>query len=153
MTTQLTKASSILYEEDCYQWLEETINLLKSRHFEAVDWDTLVEELDYMVRSEKNAAESLLTELLKHLLVYQYWESGRSHYGKHWEHEILNFQIQLARKLTTNLKNYLSHQFDSIYFDAKRLAYKKYPLPDSIFPDAYPYSLAQIIVSGFLPNQ
>jgi hypothetical protein len=40
-----------------------------------------------------------------------------------------------------------------VRFDAKRLAYKKYPLPDSIFPETYPYSLAQIIVPGFLPNE
>lgn len=153
MTTQLTQIPSSLYEEDCYQWLEETINLLKLRHFDAVDWDTLVEELNYRVRSEKNAVESLLTELLKHLLVYQYWESGRSYYRKHWEHEILNFQIQLTRRLTTNLKKHLSNQFDSIYFDAKRLAYKKYPLPDSIFPETYPYSLEQIIQPGFLSNE
>jgi hypothetical protein len=151
MTTQLTQIPSNIYEEDCDQWLEETISMLKSRHFDAVDWDTLIEELEYMVRSERNAVESLLTELLKHLLVYQYWKSGRSHYGKHWEHEILNFQIQLARRLTSNLKNYLNHKFDSIYFDAQRLAYKKYPLPNSIFPKTYPYSLEEIIVPGFLP--
>jgi hypothetical protein len=153
MTTQITKSYSVLYEEDASQWLEETINLLKLRNFDAVDWDTLVEELDSMVRSEKNAVEGLLTELLKHLLVYQYWESGRSHYGQHWEHEILNFQIQLTRKLTTNLNNHLSNQFNSIYRDAKRLAYKKYPLPDSLFPETYSYDLTQIIVPGFLPKE
>lgn len=105
-----------------------------------------------MVRSEKNAGESLLTQLLKHLLVYQYWESGRSHYGKHWEHEILNFQIQLTRKMTTNLRNHLSNKFNSLYFDAKRLAEKRYPLPDSIFPETYPDFLEQIMEPGFLPN-
>jgi hypothetical protein len=38
-------------------------------------------------------------------------------------------------------------------FDAKWLAYKKYPLPDLLFSESYPFSLAQFIVPGFLPSE
>ncbi|MFM8308757.1 MAG: DUF29 family protein, partial [Microcystis aeruginosa] len=35
-----------LYEIDDSLWLEETIELLKAKHFEALDLDNLIEELE-----------------------------------------------------------------------------------------------------------
>jgi NTP pyrophosphatase (non-canonical NTP hydrolase) len=39
----------ILYEIDDSLWLEETIELLKAKRFEALDLDNLIEELEDLV--------------------------------------------------------------------------------------------------------
>jgi hypothetical protein len=56
---QLTNNLKILYEIDDYQWLEETINLIKKRDFSALDLDNLIEELEELGKEKRNAVESL----------------------------------------------------------------------------------------------
>ncbi len=57
-----------LYEEDFVLWTEKTAELLKRKEFNRVDWENLIEEVECMGKSERQAVESLLTQLLIHLL-------------------------------------------------------------------------------------
>jgi len=78
MTTQLsTDKIKNLYEQDFYLWLEITINQLKQRNLVKLDWHNLIEELEDLGREQKHKVESYLRQLLKHLLLYQYWESQK----------------------------------------------------------------------------
>ncbi len=63
-----------LYEAEYDQWLTETVKLLKTRQLEALDYHHLIEELEALGRSEKNAVKSLLLQIIIHLLLYQFWE-------------------------------------------------------------------------------
>ncbi|NES91702.1 DUF29 family protein, partial [Okeania sp. SIO2B9] len=45
MINQIT-ALKLLYEEDYFLWLEETIKLLNNRQLENLDYENLIEELE-----------------------------------------------------------------------------------------------------------
>ena len=64
----------ILYETDYNQWVNETVQQLRERQFDGIDWDNLIEEIEDMGKSQKRALESFLTRLVEHLLKLSYWE-------------------------------------------------------------------------------
>jgi len=104
-----------LYEIDDYEWLEQTIILLKNHQFQQLDLDNLTEELEDLGREKKNAVASLLEQIIRHLLLLQYWTTEAEYNAVHWQEEIYNFRTQLRRKITTNLRNYLEEELNSIY--------------------------------------
>jgi len=133
-----------LYEIDDSQWLEETVNLLKNHQFKELDLENLIEELEDLGKEKKNAVVSLLEQIIRHLLLWQYWTSESENNSVHWQGEIYTFRTQLNRKITTNLRNYLDSELDSIYKDA--LGFVKIKTQNSVnFPSECPYSLAQLL--------
>jgi hypothetical protein len=62
-----------LYQTDDYLWLLETIELLKQSRFEELDLENLIEELEDLGSEKRNAVESLLEQIIRHLLLLQYW--------------------------------------------------------------------------------
>ena len=107
-----------LYEIDDAQWLEETVKLIKNNPFGDLDIDNLIEELEELGTEKKNAVASLLEQIIRYLLLLQYWTSEAEYNSVHWKEEIYTFRVQLRRKITTNLRNYLESELDSIYKDA-----------------------------------
>ncbi|MEH2045519.1 DUF29 domain-containing protein [Nostoc sp.] len=63
-----------LYESNYLQWLEETIKCLKNRQLADVDYENLIEELEDLAKNEKRRVRSLLEQIIRHLLLYQYWD-------------------------------------------------------------------------------
>ncbi|OLT66704.1 DUF29 domain-containing protein [Moorena producens] len=137
---------------DDVQWLEETIKLLKNKEFNQLDWDNLIEELEDLGREKKNAVASLLEQVIRHLLFLQYWTSEYDYNAVHWQGEIYNFRIQLKRKLTTNLRNYLDNELSSIYNDA--LGFVTIKTQNSVsLPPECPYCLDQLLDIEWLPKE
>ena len=62
-----------LYQTDDYQWLKETIKLLKVKQFEQLDVENLIEELENLGKRDKLTVESLLEQVIRHLLLLEYW--------------------------------------------------------------------------------
>ena len=114
-----------LYENEYDRWLSEMIKLLKNRDLEKLDYDNLIEELETLGRSEKNAVKSLLLQIIVHLLLYQFWQSEKERNANHWAGEIITFRVQLEDKLTTNLHNYLADELAKIYQNALLIVQKK----------------------------
>lgn len=140
-----------LYEVDDVQWLEETIDLLKKQQFQQLDWENLIEELEDLGKEKKNAVASLLEQVIRHLLLLQYWTSELDYKQVHWQEEIYNFRIQLKRRLTTNLRDYLETELTSIYQDT--LGFVEIKTQNSItFPPECPYNLNQLLDIDWLPN-
>jgi DNA-directed RNA polymerase subunit L len=141
-----------LYDVDDDQWLEQTINLLKNHQFQQLDLDNLIEELEDLGREKKNAVASLLDQIIRHLLLLQYWTTEAEYNAVHWQEEIYNFRIQLRRKITTNLRKYLEDELTSIYQDA--LGFVKIKTTNLVtFPTECPYSQEQLLDRSWLPNQ
>ncbi len=139
-----------LYELDDSQWLEETVKLIKTHQFQELDLENLIEELEDLGREKKNAVASLLEQVFRDLLLLQYWINATEYNAIHWQEEIYNFRTQLKRRLTTNLRNYLETELDSIYQDA--LGFVKIKTQNSIsFPPKSPYSLEQLLNLEWLP--
>ncbi len=141
-----------LYDVDDDQWLEQTINLLKNHQFQQLDLDNLIEELEDLGREKKNAVASLLEQIIRHLLLLQYWTTEAEYNAVHWQEEIYNFPTQLRRTITTNLRKYLKDELTSIYQDA--LGFVKIKTTNLVtFPTECPYSLEQLLDRSWLPNQ
>ena len=62
-----------LYETDDVEWLQETVKLIKNHQFEQLDLENLIEELEDLGREKKNAVVSLLEQIIRHLLLLQYF--------------------------------------------------------------------------------
>lgn len=140
-----------LYELDDSLWLEETIKLLKNLQFSDLDLDNLIEELADFGKEKKNAVASLLEQVIRHLLLLQYWSSQSEYNAIHWQGEIYTFRVQLRRKLTANLRSYLSEELNYIYQDA--LGFVKIKTQNTVsFPPQCPYSLEQLLNTEWLPD-
>ncbi|MEA5620253.1 DUF29 domain-containing protein [Cronbergia sp. UHCC 0137] len=139
-----------LYEIDDFQWLEETIKLLKNHQFQELDLENLIEELEDLGRRDKNAVASLLEQIIRHLLLLQYWKSEHENNLVHWTGEIYTFRTQLKRRITTNLRNYLESELNLIYQEA--LGFVKIKTQNSVnFPSECPYCLDQLLDIQWLP--
>jgi hypothetical protein len=147
--THAGQSLSSIYEEDYQQWLDETVLLLKNRQVDSLDYEHLIEELEALGREQKNAVESLVIQIIQHLLFYQYWSSEREDNERHWRGELIGFRTQLELRLTTNLRNHLSNRLDYLYGKAKKMAEVK---TDLKLPSASPYTLADILDEDWLPE-
>ena len=133
-----------LYELDDSQWLEETINLLANQKFQQLDLENLIEELEELGREKKNAVASLLEQVIRHLLLLEYWTDELEDNQVHWQGEIYNFRVQLKRRMTGNLRKFLESELDSIYQDA--LGFVKIKTQNQVhFPPECPYNLEQLL--------
>jgi hypothetical protein len=139
-----------LYEREYDRWLSETIELLKNRQFDRVDYEHLIEELAALVRSEKTAVKSLSLPIIIHLLLYQFWTTERARNSNYWSAEIITFRVQLEDKLTTNLTKFLELELGNIYENARLIAEKKTGLKN--LPIICPYSLTQILEKQWFPD-
>ncbi|NCR18891.1 MAG: DUF29 domain-containing protein [Microcystis aeruginosa LL13-03] len=147
--THARQSLSSIYEEDYQQWLDNTVLLLKNRQVDSLDYEHLIEELEALGREQKNAVESLVIQIIQHLLFYQYWSSEREDNERHWRGELIGFRTQLELRLTTNLRNHLSNRLDYLYGKAKKMAEVK---TDLKLPSASPYTLADILDEDWLPE-
>ncbi len=66
MTELLTPQS--LYDQDILLWVEDTVAKLKAHDFGNLDLENLIEEIDTLGKSQRNAIRSLLRRLIEHLL-------------------------------------------------------------------------------------
>ncbi|MEH1811364.1 MAG: DUF29 domain-containing protein [Nostoc sp.] len=138
-----------LYESNYLQWLEETIKCLKNRQLADVDYENLIEELEDLVKNEKRRIRSLLEQIIRHLLLYQYWDLEKPINVNHWAAEIINFRNQLNEDLSANLRNHLEENFSRIYSNA--LDYVKAKTKLTNLPESCPYTLEQILDKNWLP--
>ena len=140
-----------LYEIDDSLWLEETIELLKAKNFDALDLDNLIEELEDLGNEKKFRVASFLQQIIRHALLLQFWISEREYNQAHWQAEIISFQYQLKRYLTTNLRQYLEQEFEQIYFESLRYVRQKNDNKVNL-PDTCPYSLEELLDPNWLPS-
>ena len=138
-----------LYEIDESLWLEETITLLKEKRFQYLDLNNLIEELEALGKRDKNAVASLLEQIIRHLLLLQYWTEEYEMNGNHWQTEIIGFRNQLERLLTNNLQNYLHSELEKIYKGGLKYARQKTQFKID-FPEYCPYSLDQLLDENYL---
>ena len=139
-----------LYEIDDHLWLEKTIDLLKENKWNELDLENLIEELESLAKRDKLAMASLLEQVIRHLLLLQFWTSQSEYNSAHWQAEITAFRTQLRRNLTTNLNNYLQDELITIYQDALKYAKRKSKLTN--LPSKSPYTLEQLLDEDWFPH-
>ncbi len=140
-----------LYERDFYQWIETTVDHLKQRQFDLVDWSNLVEELEGLGRSEKRAITSHLVILLSHLLK---WERQPEYQCRSWQVSIKNTRRQLLRLLKDSPSlagGFLLESVPDAYEEAREKASEETTIFLENFPVDCPYAVEQLLDREWLP--
>jgi len=143
-------SSVSLYEQDYVEWLDATLEQLQNRDLKDLDWTNLIEEVEALGSEQRHKVESYLRQLLKHLLLYQYWESEKAYCAKDWLEEIDDFRNELEILLRSKtLSNYTFSILETAYQRARHSAKTKSDL--NIFPVNCPYSMEQILDPDWFP--
>ncbi|ELR97479.1 DUF29 domain-containing protein [Gloeocapsa sp. PCC 73106] len=138
-----------LYDRDYHQWLKQTAQQLRTRSFDEVDWDNLIEEIEDMGKSQRRALESYVIRLLEHLLKLAYWQSERDRLGNHWAAKIVNFRYQILERLQDSPS--LKTALEGIYCETLPVAIKSVSKLCSLPPDAH-ISLEQALDEDWFPE-
>ncbi len=154
MTTiqSMTTAITSLYEQDFYLWLQTNINLLKEGKFTEIDLENLLEELESMGKSDKNALKSNLRILLMHLLKYKYQPEKRTN---SWVYTIREHRqrIRDTFKTSPSLYRFFEEIFNESYQDSRELAADETGLSIATFPPESPFTEQEVLNPDFLPPE
>ncbi|MGL5804777.1 MAG: DUF29 domain-containing protein [Xenococcaceae cyanobacterium] len=133
--TQTT--SKALYDSDFALWVDDTVNKLKAKNTEDLDWENLIEEVESLGISQRKAVHSFLVRLLEHLLKRCYVCLPECYRG--WEIEIRNFRNELKKefKYSPSLKAFMLKILTESYQEALESMREDYP--DVTFPDLCPF--------------
>ncbi|GFE67480.1 DUF29 domain-containing protein [Chroococcus sp. FPU101] len=143
-----------LYEQDFYQWIQNTATLLKEKQFDQVDWENVIEELESMGKSEKKEVQSRLITIIEHLLKLQYWEAEKAYNERGWRGTVVEQRIQLELTLedSPSLKPILEEVFLDCYQKARKVILKKYKLSSTLFPLKPPFTVEDVLNSDYFPE-
>lgn len=139
------------YSTDFNLWIRETAQLLRDRHWHAIDLPSLIEEVEDLGKRERRAITSQLTRLLLHLLKWQYQPQRRS---ESWLDSITDArtQIELAIEDSPSLKSYPAETLEESYRRSRRQAAKQTRLDVTTFPQSCPYPLSLALSEDWLPE-
>ncbi len=149
MKTQTTPLN--LYEQDYYLWLEKTVQLLKNGQLSALDIENLIEEIQDMGISQKNALESNLIVLVMHLLKWKYQPQKQT--GS-WRRSIREHRRRILKAFrnSPSLKRYFEEIFDEAYQEARLQASDETGLSLETFPLDCPFTKEEILNTDYLPE-
>jgi len=147
----LVLKTAIGYETDFVAWAEQQASLLKAGELAELDVENLAEEIESLGRSDRRALKSQVTRVILHLLKWHYQPERRS--GS-WRGSIAEGRVQILALLqdSPSLKPYLLEILAACYDDASLIAIAETTLPDATFPVSCPYTIEQLIDTGFLPG-
>ena len=141
----------VAYHNDFYSWTQQQVVLLKSKQFNQLDFENLIEEIESMGISEKRALIGRLTILLGHLLKWKIQPEKRSN---SWRATIAIQRIDLSEHLSDNpsLKHQLDERFQDSYRKGVLLAVKETELHPSKFPKESPFTIEQVFNKDYFPE-
>ncbi|WP_313931849.1 MULTISPECIES: DUF29 domain-containing protein [Nostoc] len=149
--TPIPKTAAQLYETDFVAWTKHTVQLIRDRQFDQIDWDAVIEEIESLGRSERRELKSRLEVLLQHLLKWQYQSNLQSGSWQNTIDEQRNRIIDLLQE-SPSLKSYPEEVLAQCYHRGLKAASNETKLAIDTFPTECPYSIAQILDAEFLPN-
>lgn len=115
-----TVARKSLYESDYLLWTQDVVSKLKTRDFDNVDLENLIEEIEDLGRSKKDELKSRLNTLLEHLLKRIYVNMPQEFNG--WERTIREQQKRIEWLIEDNPS--LKSIWDEYFIIAWRYALK-----------------------------
>jgi hypothetical protein len=143
-----------IYETDFLSWIEQQTRLLRTQRFSELDCVHLIEELEDMGREQKVALQSLLRQILIHLLKLEYSPSIQPR--THWMEEITEWRDQAQTRLeaTPSLRHALNELFDKAWLQARRSAAKSLQAhgESAGIPLACPYTVEHTLDHEFFPQ-
>ena len=111
-----------LYKEDFYAWTREQAAALRA-HFggdNRLDVEHLAEEIEDLGRSEPQAVESFIEQIVAHLLKLDYSGLDRPRAG--WRREVVAFRVSMRRKMTPSIRRRVRRKLPALYEEGAQLA-------------------------------
>jgi Domain of unknown function DUF29 len=127
-----------LYEQDLAAWFEDTIAKLRARQFDAIDLDSLIEEIEGLAGRDRRELKNRLNVLLAHLLKRLYVNCAENNRG--WELTIREQRNQLSDLLeqSPSLRNYWIESFAVVW--QRALSDVRAEYPDIQFPEEWQFN-------------
>jgi hypothetical protein len=132
------------YETDFYAWTQAQASAIRAKDVAALDIDHLAEEVEDLGRAVRKGIGSQLERLLLHLLKWQY--DPATDPRRLWRVSIRHARREIANDLAENRSLSLA------YRRARLDAADETGLPLATFPEACPWSLAQVLDEDFWPE-
>ena len=138
------------YDEDLYQRTFEQGRALRDRATNALDYDNLAEEIEFLGRMDKREIEFLLENLLVLLMKWRYqpeWRSGS------WEVSIDEARRRIERILedSPSLRSYPGEVLSEAYgFAIRHKTIRALEL--LALPQACPWAIEDVLAEEFLPK-
>ena len=141
MAKALDQAS--LYDRDYVAWLDEQVQHLRAGRLAALDVESVAEELESLIKSERRELENRLEVLIQHLLK---WDHQPHQRANRWRATVQEQRTRICRLLqdSPSLRREVEPMCREVYPDAVRAAAIETRLRESAFPSALPYSVEQI---------
>jgi hypothetical protein len=154
MAKALDKPS--LYEADYVAWLEEQVAHLRAGRLSALDVGNVAEELEGLMRSQRQQLENRLEVLILHLLK---WDHQPDQRANRWRATVAEQRGRIRRLLrdSPSLRPGLQEAAHEVYPEAVEQAAIETGLDQTTFPSSLPYSVDQILQRALpaeeLPDQ
>jgi hypothetical protein len=141
MAKTLDKPS--LYDTDYVAWLEEQVAHLRAGRLAALDVDNVAQELDSLIKAERQQLENRLEVLILHLLKRDHQPSQRSN---RWRATVQEQRTRIRRLLrdSPSVRREVESMCRDVYADAVGAAAIETRLSETAFLPTLPYSIEQI---------
>ena len=139
------------YDTDFYTWTQQQAAALRAKDWPGLDVAHLAEEIESLGNEQAHAVESHLVIVLTHLLKWVYQPERR---GRGWRTSVRVGRQQIARRLRRNpgLRPDLPTFLADAYADARKRAMDDTGFPLDTFPEACPWTIAQVLDEDFWPE-
>jgi Domain of unknown function DUF29 len=154
MAKTLQKPS--LYDTDFVAWLEEQAAHLRAGRLAALDIENVAEELEGLMKSQRQQSENRLEILILHPLK---WDHQPNERANRWRPSVAEQRSRIRRLLrdSPSLERTLEEAAREVYAEAVEQAAIETQLSETAFPPMLPYSVEQIfereLPAGELPEQ
>jgi hypothetical protein len=137
-------AIQTLYETDFAEWADHTAELLRARKFAEIDWESVVEEVETLGRSERAAVRSQLRRMLAHL-IKQRVQPERD--GASWQTSVASARMEIRNDIrdSPSLRRHLEDTLRVIYSDAVEEALVQMNLQEADLPADCPWTVDQLL--------
>jgi hypothetical protein len=153
MTIGIRPNLKTLYDEDFLAWTEEVYRLLRSKQWDELDLEHLLEEVDTLGKSQQRSLQIAIRLILAHLLKWQYQSGMRS---RSWQITITRERLNIEEALeeSPSLRCFLADAgwLETIYQRSRREAIVETGLDEEVFPIACPFTVVEVLDLAFYPN-
>lgn len=141
MAKALDKRS--LYDTDYVAWLEEQAAHLRAGRLSALDVENVAQELEGLMRSQRQQSENRFEVLILHPLKWDHQPDQRSN---RWRASVAEQRGRIRRLLrdSPSLKRSLEEAAREVYPEAVEQAAIETQLSETAFPSMLPYTVEQI---------
>jgi Domain of unknown function DUF29 len=146
------------YDDDFYAWTQYQAEVLRTMAVtdNRFDRENVVEEIETLGRSERDAVRSQIRRIIEHLLKLAYSPAEPPRFD--WSETVLDARQTLSDKISPTLRRDAEQNLDKLYADGRKRAsagLRRHGEPSAAdaLPQTCPYSLDDIIRDDWYPER